>query len=234
MNGTCGAGRSRRHRKLYGGMGYGFDGSTIGTAGAVYSNSWGGEVTKAGTPVTNADDPMRGSGRRRGGQMKFCEDGSAPNSDTGLCEDGSEPKTTAPTENTSSGAGRRKSRRKSKKGAKRHSRRRRGGVYSPEAAGGPSSAPTTSYPATLTPAEAARIQAVTAANDIRYGLQPQPQQQGRSRRKSKKGARRHRMRGGMSVAHSSAGFTGTGERGLANYQDVGGSQPFSNNVVPLS
>jgi len=107
---------------MKGGMGYGF-GGTIGTAGPVWDSSWGGEITKSGTPIYDtADRPPVVGGRRR----------------------------------------------KSKKSKK-------------------------------------------------------------SRR-----ARRRTMRGGMSIAHASAGFTGTGERGLANYQDVGSSQPFSNDVVRLS
>lgn len=75
MAGTCGApmmgGRTRKtrkvrkSRKLRGGMGYGFGGSTIGTSGAQWDSSWGGEVTKAGEPVTDTADPQRGSSRRR-------------------------------------------------------------------------------------------------------------------------------------------------------------------------
>ena len=123
----CGSSRRRRRvsRKLKGGMGYGF-GGTIGTAGPVWDASWGGEITKSGTPIYDtADRPPVTGGKRR----------------------------------------------KSKKA-----------------------------------------------------------------KKSKKGARRHRktMKGGMSVAHASAGFTGEGARGLAIYKDVGSSQPFSNDVVPLS
>ena len=57
-------GRRRRSRKMRGGMGYGMSG-TIGTAGALYTPSWGGEVTKAGTPVYDTADPQRGSSRRR-------------------------------------------------------------------------------------------------------------------------------------------------------------------------
>ena len=58
--------RSRRTRKMRGGMGYGF-GGTIGTAGPVWDSSWGGEITKAGTPVYDTADPQRGSARRRRG-----------------------------------------------------------------------------------------------------------------------------------------------------------------------
>ena len=57
-------GRRRRSRKMRGGMGYGMSG-TIGTAGALYTPSWGGEVTKAGAPVYDTADPQRGSSRRR-------------------------------------------------------------------------------------------------------------------------------------------------------------------------
>lgn len=65
---TCGAapigGRRRKSRKMRGGMGYGMSG-TIGTAGALYTPSWGGEITKAGAPVYDQADPQRGSSRRR-------------------------------------------------------------------------------------------------------------------------------------------------------------------------
>lgn len=125
MNGQCGSSRRRRRvsRKLKGGMGYGF-GGTIGTAGPVWDSSWGGEVTKSGTPIYDtADRPPVTGGRRRKSK-------------------------------------------KSKKAGRRH--------------------------------------------------------------------RRRTMKGGMSVAHASAGFTGDGARGLAIYKDVGSSQPFSNDVVPLS
>lgn len=56
-------GRRRKSRKMKGGMGFGYTGQTIGTAGAVYGASWGGEVTKSGTPVY--DTAQRGSSRRR-------------------------------------------------------------------------------------------------------------------------------------------------------------------------
>ncbi len=71
MPGTCGGpftgGRRRRNAKkkaMKGGMGYGMTG-TIGTAGALYGPSWGGEVTKAGVPVYDSADPQRGSSRRK-------------------------------------------------------------------------------------------------------------------------------------------------------------------------
>jgi len=48
---------------MRGGMGYGMSG-TIGTAGALYTPSWGGEVTKAGTPVYDTLDPQRGARRK--------------------------------------------------------------------------------------------------------------------------------------------------------------------------
>lgn len=58
--------RRRRTQKkgMKGGMGYGF-GGTIGTAGPVWNSSWGGEVTKSGTPVYDTLDPQRGQGRRK-------------------------------------------------------------------------------------------------------------------------------------------------------------------------
>ncbi len=113
-------GRRRKSRKQKGGMGYGFTG-TIGTAGAEYGSSWGGEVTKSGQPVF--DTAQRGSSRRK-------------------------------------------------------SRKTRGG--------------------------------------------------------RKRGRKTRKQRGGMTVAHSSAGFAGEGIRGMAHYQDVGGSTKFANDVVPLS
>lgn len=86
MAGTCGApmmgGRrrsrrskksikkTRKSRKLRGGMGYGFGGKTIGTSGAQWDSSWGGEVTKAGEPVYDTADPQRGSSRRRKSKRK--------------------------------------------------------------------------------------------------------------------------------------------------------------------
>jgi len=63
----CGSSRKRTMKKkaLKGGMGYGF-GGTIGTAGPVWNSSWGGEVTKAGTPIYDtADRPSVTGGRRR-------------------------------------------------------------------------------------------------------------------------------------------------------------------------
>lgn len=56
--------RTHKAKKLRGGMGYGF-GGTIGTSGPVWNSSWGGEVTKAGTPVYDTLDPQRGQGRRK-------------------------------------------------------------------------------------------------------------------------------------------------------------------------
>lgn len=72
MAGTCGGQmmggkrrrKTRRSRKMRGGMGYGF-GGTIGTAGPQWNSSWGGEVTKSGQPVYDTADPQRGSSRRR-------------------------------------------------------------------------------------------------------------------------------------------------------------------------
>lgn len=69
MSGSCGitGGRRRRHRtrKQRGGLGYGFGGA-MGTNGPVWNGAWGGEVTKAGTPIYDtADRPQVGSSRRR-------------------------------------------------------------------------------------------------------------------------------------------------------------------------
>lgn len=69
MAGTCGVpmagGKRRKTRKMKGGMGYGFGGKTLGTAGAQWDSSWGGEVTKAGEPVYDTADPQRGARRRK-------------------------------------------------------------------------------------------------------------------------------------------------------------------------
>jgi hypothetical protein len=56
--------RTQKAKKLRGGMGYGF-GGTVGTAGPEWKSSWGGEVTKSGTPVYDTLDPQRGQGRRK-------------------------------------------------------------------------------------------------------------------------------------------------------------------------
>lgn len=67
MSGTCGGITTggRRKRPMKGGMGYGMSG-TIGTAGALYTPSWGGEVTKSGEPIydTASRPPVTG-GRRK-------------------------------------------------------------------------------------------------------------------------------------------------------------------------
>ena len=94
MGGTCGTaplfGGSRRrrggaHRKghgtrkinrpMKGGMGFGFNGNTIGTAGAVYDSSWGGEVTKGGEPIYDAGDRPAVGGRRRRKSKKATKKG---------------------------------------------------------------------------------------------------------------------------------------------------------------
>ena len=76
MSGSCGmpGGRRRKSKKggkkgrrhtMRGGMGYGMNG-TIGTAGALYSPAWGGEITKSGEPIYDtADRPPVTGGRRR-------------------------------------------------------------------------------------------------------------------------------------------------------------------------
>lgn len=55
---------SKKTRKMKGGMGYGF-GGTIGTAGPQWDSSWGGEVTKSGTPIYDTADRPAVGGRRR-------------------------------------------------------------------------------------------------------------------------------------------------------------------------
>ena len=57
--------KSKRTKTMRGGMGYGMNG-TIGTAGALYEPSWGGEVTKSGEPIYDtASRPAVGGRRRR-------------------------------------------------------------------------------------------------------------------------------------------------------------------------
>jgi hypothetical protein len=53
-----------KSRKMRGGMGYGFTGA-IGTNGANYTSSWGGEVAKDGTPVLESADRVTGGRRRK-------------------------------------------------------------------------------------------------------------------------------------------------------------------------
>lgn len=70
MSSTCGAGgrrKTRKTRKMKGGMGYGF-GGTIGTNGAQWDSSWGGEVSKTtGEPIydSGARPASVTGGRRR-------------------------------------------------------------------------------------------------------------------------------------------------------------------------
>lgn len=60
-----GGGKKRKSRKQRGGMGYGF-GGTVGTAGPVWNQSWGGEVTKSGEPIYDtAERPSVTGGKRR-------------------------------------------------------------------------------------------------------------------------------------------------------------------------
>ncbi len=53
-----------RPKPMKGGMGYGMSG-TIGTAGALYTPSWGGEITKSGEPIYDTADRPAVGGRRR-------------------------------------------------------------------------------------------------------------------------------------------------------------------------
>ena len=135
MAGTCGSsmmgGRrrktSRRSKKLRGGMGYGF-GGTLGTAGAQWDSSWGGEITKAGQPVYDTADPQRGSSRRRSKRGGVDED-PKPLESIPVDED---------PRNVDGGRRRRKSRKtskKSKKGGRRHKKTMRGGASYQSVAG---------------------------------------------------------------------------------------------------
>lgn len=60
-----GHGTRKINRPMKGGMGHGFAGETIGTAGIVNAPSWGGEVTKGGEPIYDAGDRPAVGGRRR-------------------------------------------------------------------------------------------------------------------------------------------------------------------------
>jgi hypothetical protein len=51
-------------KKMRGGMGYGFQGP-MGTNGPTWGASWGGEVTKDGTPVLGTSDRVVGGSRRK-------------------------------------------------------------------------------------------------------------------------------------------------------------------------
>jgi hypothetical protein len=53
-----------KKRGMRGGMGYGFQGA-MGTNGPAWGSSWGGEVTKDGTPVLGTSDKKGKKGRRR-------------------------------------------------------------------------------------------------------------------------------------------------------------------------
>jgi hypothetical protein len=77
------SGGRRNTKKMRGGMGYGFNG-TIGTAGAVHGASWGGEVTKSGTPVFDTADPQRGSARRGGERVEVAMTSQAEVDRTGI------------------------------------------------------------------------------------------------------------------------------------------------------
>jgi len=55
---------SKKARKMRGGMGYGFQGP-MGTNGPTWGASWGGEVTKDGTPVLGTSDRVVGGRRRK-------------------------------------------------------------------------------------------------------------------------------------------------------------------------
>jgi hypothetical protein len=56
--------KKRGMRKMRGGMGYGFQGP-LGTNGPIYGSSWGGEVTKDGTPVLGTSDRVVGGRRHK-------------------------------------------------------------------------------------------------------------------------------------------------------------------------
>jgi hypothetical protein len=51
-------------KKMRGGMGYGFQGP-MGTNGPTWGASWGGEVTKDGTPVLGTSDRVVGGRRHK-------------------------------------------------------------------------------------------------------------------------------------------------------------------------
>jgi hypothetical protein len=55
---------AKKMRNMRGGMGYGFQGA-MGTNGPAWGSSWGGEVTKDGTPVLGTSDRVVGGRRRK-------------------------------------------------------------------------------------------------------------------------------------------------------------------------
>ncbi len=129
---------ARRSKKLRGGMGYGF-GGTLGTAGAQWDSSWGGEITKAGQPVYDTADPQRGSSRRRSKRGGVDEDPTEPLANGPVNRD-PEPESEDP-RNVDGGRRRRKSRKtskktkKTKKGGRRHKKTMRGGASYQSVAG---------------------------------------------------------------------------------------------------
>lgn len=192
---TCGAPASGgRRRRMRGGMGYGFGGA-MGVNGPLWNSAWGGEVTKSGEPVTG--------GRRRA----------------------------------------------SRKGSKkRRSTRRRGGAdeddmpaafpSGPSAPGSMEAFPGLSAPMTVTdgpsgpslPVVGAPLSAIpeaTPSQEEEKGgrkATKKSRKGGKSRKGTKKSRKVRKMRGGGSVGLVGASFTGSGSRGIADYE------PYPSNV----
>lgn len=139
MAGTCGGpvmgGRRRKSvkksksRKMRGGMGYGFTGA-VGTNGADYTSSWGGEVTKDGTPVLDSAERATGGRRRKSKKSKKSKRGGNDEDpqplENGPVNGDPEPETEDP-KNVEGGRRRRKSRKASKKAKKSRRKTMRGG-----------------------------------------------------------------------------------------------------------
>jgi hypothetical protein len=258
---SCGAAPVTGGRRMRGGMGYGFGGA-MGTSGPVWNAAWGGEVTKAGEPVTGgrrrASRKSRKGGkksrksrasRRRGGADEddmpsaFPSGTSAPGSmeafpglraseqeplaplgQPGLSEQeplaplgqaaAPEQEPLAPLGQAGDTGGRKKTKKsrkggKSRKGTKKSRkvhRRRRGGV---EPTAPPASLTGPGVPAAPSTAPAPKLGGPGSATAWWA-----PSRGGRGRK----------MRGGGSVGLVGASFTGSGSRGIADYE------PYPSNV----
>lgn len=121
--------------------------------------------------------------------------------------------------------------RKSRKVSRRH-RRRRGGTEEKPAGSPPETEQPPQTPATLTGPEPA---AGTPPPKIGTSSTTGSSRRRKSKKSRKVSRRRHRMRGGGGMLPSypvSAGFTGSGQRGIINVENVAVSRP--NDVVGSS
>ena len=196
----------RRRRGMRGGMGYGFGGA-MGTNGAVWDAAWGGEVTKAGEPVTG--------GRRRQGSRKSRKGGKKRRRSTrrgGADED--DMPAAFPSDTTSEGD-----------------------MPSAFSSGpsAPMSSPGMSSTGPVMMGPAAALSTVPEATpsqeeDVGSGRRKSRKSSKKSRggRKGGKKSRKVRkMRGGGSVGLVGASFTGQGVRGMADYSAYPSNLPPS-------